>query len=159
MGLLDNFEGISDLPKLAMSFGVLLFMIMIDFYWGQFIMSFANGLAGEQAILIKLMITFTLLFGTFVVPILILSGKVNPNPFNLIYGIITMLVGITIVLTILWIIEPIATLLLTGTEYLIIINALMMLAILFFGFINPIYAMIQDDRMDKVITKAVEGVV
>lgn len=148
------------LPKIAMSFGILIFMLIIDYYWGSFIFAFATGLAGDAAILIKLMVTFTLVFGTFIVPILVFSEKINPNPLNIIYGIITMLLGITIVMTILWVVAPIADLFLSGLAdgaYLIIINAMMLLAIIFFGFINPIYAMIQSDRMDIVIAKKLEG--
>lgn len=152
--------GLARIPKIAMSFAILIFMLIIDYYWGAFIFTFAEGLAGDAGLLIKLMIMFTLLFGTFIIPILVYLEQLNPNPFNLIYGIMTMILGITIVMTILWVIEPIATLLLTGLgqgSYLIIINAVMLLTIIFFGFINPIFAMLQDDRMDKVIIQKVTG--
>lgn len=134
----------------SMAFAIVIFimMIVIDYTWGNFIFSFADSMTADNPIIIKLMVTITLGFATIILPILVATEKVNPNPLNVVYGIGSMLIAIPAMMMITTLIVPIMDLFLTDATQILIINLMIVITIIMFGFIAPIFAMLQPENID-----------
>lgn len=129
---------------------ILLIMIMINYTWGNFLMSFAVGTSGEAGIILQLMITIVMLFYTFIVPILIYQGMIT-NILNIFLGLAGLLIGIPIIVFAINILGLlISTFAFTG-DVLVVTTFLNVILIAIFGFVVPLIIALQEETVMPLV--------
>lgn len=123
---------------------ILIIMLFIDYFLGNILMGIGNSYGGILGLTISLMITFVLFFGTFIIPILIITE--HPiMPTNMLLGIGSLLIGIPAVVFIFQTVGFVVENFLGTGDYAIIGNLLMLLIIIAVGVIMPIFIMLKPD--------------
>lgn len=122
---------------------ILITMIVLDYFLGNMLMGFANSQENVLGLIIMIMITFVLFFGTFIIPLLIIQGR-PVIPTNMILGIGSLMLGVPAIIIIYQTLGTITDTLLTG-ELSIIANLFMLVSTIAVGVIIPIFSMTKEE--------------
>ena len=126
----------------VIAFITLILMIVVDYQVGVFLVNAVSTISDPTLKMVSFIaMTVVMMIGTFGVPLIIAQGKLI-NPLSGIVGMGMFLFMLPVCIVFITTLETVANALLTGT-LLFIVQFVMIMLVLIFMFIAPIFVMLE----------------